>query len=183
MKKCSYCGAEYPDDAVRCAIDQTPFEEVSPEAARVRLPTFAIFSEHKIPVSLAVLSYVFFLPAAGCFAFIGFMILMLVISGGFPVSGEVVSKCIIGLFIGIFFLCLSRGLRRCSRGWRRCVLVFVWCGFISTTFIIGKYLLTHKLPAHETATEFWLVCALTFAWQAWQYRVLTRPDIRDLFYA
>ena len=26
MKKCSYCGAEYPDDAVACAIDQTPFE-------------------------------------------------------------------------------------------------------------------------------------------------------------
>ena len=26
MKKCSYCGAEYPDDAVKCAIDDTPFE-------------------------------------------------------------------------------------------------------------------------------------------------------------
>lgn len=29
MKKCSYCGAEYPDDAVMCAIDQTPFERPS----------------------------------------------------------------------------------------------------------------------------------------------------------
>ena len=26
MKKCSYCGAEYPDDAVICAVDHTPFE-------------------------------------------------------------------------------------------------------------------------------------------------------------
>jgi hypothetical protein len=23
---CSYCGAEYPDDATMCAIDHTPFE-------------------------------------------------------------------------------------------------------------------------------------------------------------
>jgi hypothetical protein len=26
MKKCSYCGAEYPDDAVMCAVDQTPLD-------------------------------------------------------------------------------------------------------------------------------------------------------------
>jgi hypothetical protein len=26
MKKCSYCGAEYPDDAVMCAVDETPFD-------------------------------------------------------------------------------------------------------------------------------------------------------------
>jgi predicted amidophosphoribosyltransferase len=26
MKKCSYCGAEYPDDATVCAVDQTPFD-------------------------------------------------------------------------------------------------------------------------------------------------------------
>lgn len=24
MKKCSYCGAEYPDDTIECAIDRTP---------------------------------------------------------------------------------------------------------------------------------------------------------------
>jgi hypothetical protein len=28
MKKCSYCGAEYPDDLVACPVDQTPFEKV-----------------------------------------------------------------------------------------------------------------------------------------------------------
>jgi hypothetical protein len=30
MKRCSYCGAEYPDEAAVCATDGTPFEE--PEA-------------------------------------------------------------------------------------------------------------------------------------------------------
>ena len=33
MKKCPYCGAEYPDDATVCAIDQTPFEEETPRSS------------------------------------------------------------------------------------------------------------------------------------------------------
>ena len=40
MKKCSYCGAEYPDDAVMCAIDQTPLDRPSapppPEPKRAK---------------------------------------------------------------------------------------------------------------------------------------------------
>ncbi|MGA3266184.1 MAG: DUF2007 domain-containing protein [Verrucomicrobiota bacterium] len=30
MKKCPYCGTEYPDDVVMCAIDHTPFERPAP---------------------------------------------------------------------------------------------------------------------------------------------------------
>jgi hypothetical protein len=30
MKKCSYCGKEYPDDATICAVDQQPLQEVCP---------------------------------------------------------------------------------------------------------------------------------------------------------
>jgi hypothetical protein len=31
MKRCSYCGAEYPDDALACAIDGTPFDNPQPQ--------------------------------------------------------------------------------------------------------------------------------------------------------
>jgi hypothetical protein len=49
MKKCSYCGAEYPDDAVMCAIDHTPFEcpsEPSPPPESERLDPEPKRSEH-----------------------------------------------------------------------------------------------------------------------------------------
>ena len=38
MKKCSYCGAEYPDDAVMCAVDHTPFERPSDPPHEPPLP-------------------------------------------------------------------------------------------------------------------------------------------------
>jgi hypothetical protein len=31
MKKCSYCGKEYPDDAVVCAVDQNPLVPAKPK--------------------------------------------------------------------------------------------------------------------------------------------------------
>jgi hypothetical protein len=183
MKKCPYCGAEYPDDATACAIDQTPFGEVPSEASpRLKLPTFAIFSEYKIPVSLSIVSYLFFFPGAMCFAFIALAILLLFLPGGSFASGIMFLPCLIGGAYGFFCLCLSRGLRRCSRGWRTCALVIIWWGFIVMAFGIGRYLLTHKTPSHETTIEFLAGYAFGFVVQVWQYRVLTRPDIRDLFY-
>lgn len=34
MKKCPYCGKEYPDDATVCAIDQEPLQSDTPPAAQ-----------------------------------------------------------------------------------------------------------------------------------------------------
>ena len=31
MKKCPHCGAEYPENAVECAIDQTPLVDAAPD--------------------------------------------------------------------------------------------------------------------------------------------------------
>lgn len=184
MKQCSYCGAEYPDDATECAIDKTPFGEAPSETSPgIKLPTFAVFSEHEIPVSLTILSYLYFLPAALCFAYLAcFMCLFFLSRGGSSVlDGWIILGCIAVGAIGLFFLCLSRGLRKCSRGWRTCTLVFIWWGFIGTAISIGRYLVTHKMPGHATTTEFLLSCAFTFMVQLWQYRVLTRQDVKDLF--
>jgi len=182
MKRCSYCGAEYPDDAIECIVDKTPFAEVQPELDCFRRPTFALISEHQIPVSLIILSYLFFLPGAVSFGFAILLLTLFVLLGGPTISGYTVLGCAFGFANGIFWLLLSRGLRRGSRGWRTCALFFIWWGFIATAYGIGQYLLTHKTPDHETATAFLLECAFALVWQAWQYRVLTRPDIRDLFY-
>jgi hypothetical protein len=37
MKQCSYCGAEYPDDATICAIDENPLVAIK-AAAKARQP-------------------------------------------------------------------------------------------------------------------------------------------------
>src|SRR5262245_60531817 len=34
MKKCTYCGAEYSDDAVMCAVDHTPLDNPPPMLVR-----------------------------------------------------------------------------------------------------------------------------------------------------
>src|SRR5689334_2611278 len=105
MKKCSYCGAEYPDDETECAIDMTPFANASSDAPPgLELPKFAVFSEHKIPASLAVLSYIYFLPAALCFAYLAFFMCLLVYSGsaGSILDGPTILGCITCTAIGFF---------------------------------------------------------------------------------
>jgi hypothetical protein len=229
MKRCPYCGKEYPDDATVCAIDQTPFEEVPAETVSQKFPTFAVFSESKIPASLATVSYLFFIPSAFIFALIGFLLCVNSIgeSGGillpclisgivgilivvflliFPVAmlivygvvtvllvihsigvgwnNEIILSWLGGAF-GIFSLFLSRGLRKCSRGCRTCALVLIWWGFIGLAFSIGRSFLTYVQTYdhdYKSTVRFWILCGLYFIFQVWQYRVLTRPDIRELFY-
>jgi hypothetical protein len=235
MKQCSYCGKEYPDDATECAIDATPFVEISPDtpepAAPINLPRFGIFSERKIPVSLTLVSYLFFLTGAGSFAAVGALAFMAVfLAGGFG-SNHVLIPCLIGGFlallvvicllmfpivmlvayaivgvcfilyegimtghgieilsrlagggIAILFVYISRGLRMGSRGWRACALVFTWLQFIMLALGIVWHFQSQKHLQNQWVAMDWLEIAFGVIVLVWQYRVLIRPDVRDLFY-
>jgi hypothetical protein len=125
MKKCSYCGAEYPDDAVACVIDQTPFGEIPREPATpIKLPPFGIFSERKIPISLTLVSYLFFVTGAGLFAAIGFLAFMIVFLAGDYGSSHILISCVIGGVLRDFSSLLSADVSNCDahclrhfRGW------------------------------------------------------------------
>jgi hypothetical protein len=58
MKKCSYCGAEYPDDAVMCPVDHTPLERPAeppppePKKPEYRFPSISAEDREKDFVTL-----------------------------------------------------------------------------------------------------------------------------------
>ena len=100
---------------------------------------------------------------------------------------------------GFLGLWICAGLRRYSRGWRTCALVFIWLGIIALGSMIALYLFCVIFNAEQiiqappfgftdfkkSEAEFiWplVVFAVFFMLQIWQYRVLTRPNIRNLFY-
>jgi hypothetical protein len=64
MKKCTYCGKEYPDDVLLCEIDGKPVEAVSASGAPLpvhqttALPAFAFDNVHHLtsfPVPVVIL--------------------------------------------------------------------------------------------------------------------------------
>jgi hypothetical protein len=98
MKKCSYCGAEYPDDAAECVIDKTPFNETHSDFISVMPPV----AKRKIPISLSIISYLFFIPGAICLAFTIFAVCLLIFSGASKSSGIIILECFIGGAVAIF---------------------------------------------------------------------------------
>lgn len=90
---------------------------------------------------------------------------------------------VLGVFVGI-------GLLRFSRAWRTCALVFLWIAIISLPLVALVFLF---VAASVNYTLFWrnvgegsrgigvALAAVLFALMLWQYRVLTRPDIRKMF--
>lgn len=83
------------------------------------------------------------------------------------------------------------GLRSFSKGWRTCALVFIWLGLIITPvvtvlgFTIGRPVTLNFFGAPQSQiSPLWMSAAgvAFFLLALWQYRVLTRPGIRALFY-
>jgi len=125
--------------------------------------------------ALSVVSYIFL--------FVGLVALI-----------EMAHHAFLGLFhfnFGIFGIGIFTGLRRYSRIWRACALVFTWYGMVTGS--IALYICLHgdsaptnpilysrrlaSVPGNWLAFPLLMVLLVTF----WQYRVLTHPAVKRLF--
>jgi len=82
------------------------------------------------------------------------------------------------------------GLRRFHSGWRRCGLVLLWiplvvfpiAAILGLTFDAPLYLELFGLRLVQVSYPVFLAFVITFWLLAfWEYRVLTRPEVRRLF--
>ena len=129
----------------------------------------------KIPIRLSVVSYIFF--TFGLISSIRGFAAMVFAKTDLPLAP------LISLILGILYLFLSRGLRRCSRGWHICALAVVSCGLVLTAYRLSNYFFTHADDKTGTSPyKFLLAVILGVLFQAWILQVLTRSDIRRLFY-
>ena len=91
---------------------------------------------------------------------------------------------------GVLGLLIGPGLLRLSRGWRTWALVLTWLAiilapiaaiaFLAVQGPIEFLLFGQQVGDAPTALGVGLA-ALVFLVALWQYRVLTRPDVRALF--
>jgi hypothetical protein len=125
--------------------------------------------------ALSVVSYIFL--------FVGVIALIEMISHA--VKGS------IRFNFGILGIGIFAGLRRYSRIWRMCALLFTWYGIIALCYAL--FICFYSQPV-STASEYlnqqlstvpstWLAIPLLMVLMVtlWQYRVLTHPAIRRLF--
>lgn len=116
-------------------------------------------NKRQLPNELAAVSVVFLV-----LAFIA------VIEMGFGVMSGSIRLEFNVLGFWIYF-----GLRRFSVGWRTCALVLIWIELIAMPVAVFFSIRGEIL--------FWSVFNLAiFCLNLWLYRVLTRPNIRGLFY-
>lgn len=94
------------------------------------------------------------------------------------------------LDLGVLGIPIYYGLLRLSSGWRTCALVWLWLSMLTMPVVVLIAWLTNE-PAplrifglQLSALSPFSLTVLSipmFLLALWQYRVLTRPDIRALF--
>jgi hypothetical protein len=177
MKKCSYCGAEYPDDATACAIDQTPFDN-SPLAAE--LPEASAFKRKNPSPSPIQIGHGWLGIVSICF-----------LASSFSNLASFISLEYIGyqdeyflerdLVVGVLCLFIFKGLRRHSDVWRICALALI-CFTIVEDCLRISYSFRHPAFISMSPTHYYITRGFNILIQLWFFRILTRPKIRDLFY-
>ncbi|MEN8127879.1 MAG: hypothetical protein ABFR90_08770 [Planctomycetota bacterium] len=131
-------------------------------------------TEHEIPISLKIVAWLF------------------IIGGIFAVLEVIVSlmHSHININFGVLGLFIGPGLLHLRSGWRTCALVFIWLALILVP-IAAVFMLTTTGPldfmifgqkaGHVGKGVGFSVAVFIFALTFWQYRVLTRLDVRRLF--
>ena len=128
----------------------------------------------RIPTALKVVAALFILS--------GFWAILEIL--GALLQGHIyINLGVIGVFVGL-------GLLALRPGWRTCALVLLWIAMIAAPFL-GLLMLFRRDPIDvvvfgrkvgDAPGPFGLfISTVIFLLAFWQYRVLTRPDIRALF--
>jgi len=121
------------------------------------------------------------------------VVALLFILGGISAVIEIVVSLMhnhLNINFGVLGLFIGPGLLRLSRGWRTCALVFTWIALIGVPiiallFIAARGPLDFKIFGQvvgQTSKALGLLVAgVVFIIAVWQYWVLTRSDVKELF--
>jgi hypothetical protein len=117
---------------------------------------------------------------------------LFIISGIFAALEVLVSlaRGRINLNFGVLGIFIGLGLRRFRHGWRTCALVFTWIALVFlpvfALLVLGGAhpihvkLFGQRVGSTSPGTALFMAVA-AFALVLWQYRVLTRRDVVQLF--
>ena len=128
----------------------------------------------KLPTSLFVVAVLFIVH--GAFSLMEVLVSLIN-------SGININLGVLGLFIG-------PGLLRLGQGWRTCALVLIWIAMVAVPLISLlmfaadgplDFKLFGQTVGHVPKAFGLMFAIMIFAIAVWEYRVLTRPDIRRLF--